>query len=203
MNNLRIESVKVDSLNLDPANARQHNQSNIEAISGSLKLFGQRKPLVITSDNFVVAGNGTLEAAKALGWDDIFIVRIPSDWTHEQIKAYALADNRTAEMAEWNPEILKDQLLELDAVGWDVSDFGFEALQPPSESDWAGALDSFGGEKGTIQQMTFTLHDTQIEELEKALKKSKSLGIFVETGNPNANGNALARIVQTFNGLDL
>lgn len=203
MNSLRIESVNISSLVLDPTNARKHNPANLKAISGSLKLFGQRKPLVVTGANIVVAGNGTLEAAKALGWSEIAIVRTPIDWTHEQVKAYALADNRTAEMAEWDAEILKDQMLELDAVGWDISEFGFEPLEPPTESDWSGALDSLGGEKQPIQQMTFTLHDTQIEELKNALIKSKSLGPFLETGNPNDNGNALARIAETFNGLNL
>lgn len=136
MNHLRLETVKITSLILDPTNARQHNQGNLDAIKGSLKLFGQRKPLVVTQSNMVVAGNGTLEAAQNLGWDEIAIVRTPSEWTHDQIKAYALADNRTAEMAEWNTDILKDQMLELDAVGWDVSDFGFEPLQPPSDPNF-------------------------------------------------------------------
>lgn len=136
MIDLRMETVKISSLVLDPTNARIHSQSNLDAICGSLKLFGQRKPLVITAGNIVVAGNGTLEAAKSLGWDEIAIVRTPIDWTHEHIKAYALADNRTAELAEWDAEILKDQMLELDAVGWDVADFGFEPLNPPTNPEF-------------------------------------------------------------------
>lgn len=134
MNKLRIETVNISSLVLDPTNARAHNQPNLDAISGSLKLFGQRKPLVVTGANIVVAGNGTLEAAKSLGWTEISIVRTPIDWTPEKVKAYALADNRTAEMAEWDSKILAEQLLELDAVGWDVSEFGFEPLEPPTDS---------------------------------------------------------------------
>jgi site-specific DNA-methyltransferase (adenine-specific) len=55
---------------------------------------------------------------------------VPQDWTAEQITAYALADNRTAELAEWDSKILADQLLELDAVGWDIAEFGFEQLNP-------------------------------------------------------------------------
>ena len=131
MSNLRIESVLISSLSFDTTNARRHDAKNLASIEGSLRLFGQRKPIVVTGANVVVAGNGTLEAAKSLGWSEISVVRIPNDWTAEQVKAYALADNRTAELAEWDAKVLADQLIELDAVGWDVAEFGFDALEPP------------------------------------------------------------------------
>jgi hypothetical protein len=135
MSNLRIESVLISSLSFDTTNARRHDAKNLASIEGSLRLFGQRKPIVVTGANVVVAGNGTLEAAKSLGWSEISVVRIPNDWTAEQVKAYALADNRTAELAEWDAKVLADQLVELDAVGWDVSEFGFDALEPPVDLD--------------------------------------------------------------------
>ena len=135
MNQLRLETVLISSLSLDPSNARKHDAKNLASIAGSLKLFGQRKPIVVSGANVVVAGNGTLEAAKSLGWSEISVVRIPNDWTAEQVKAYALADNRTAELAEWDAKVLADQLIELDAEGWDVSEFGFDALEPPIEFD--------------------------------------------------------------------
>jgi site-specific DNA-methyltransferase (adenine-specific) len=96
-----------------------------------LKLFGQRKPLTVTPDSIVVTGNGTLEAAKSLGWTEIAIARTPVGWSWEQIRAWALADNRTAELAEWDDKVLADQLLELDANGWELEQLGFESLQPP------------------------------------------------------------------------
>jgi hypothetical protein len=131
MTDLRIETVNIDTLTFDPTNARKHDAKNLEAIAGSLRLFGQRKPIIVTPDNIVVAGNGTLEAAQKLGWTEIAISRTPIGWTWDQIKAYALADNRTAELAEWNAEVLKEQMLELDAVGWELQEFGFAELQPP------------------------------------------------------------------------
>ena len=138
MNDLRIETVEISSLTFDPTNARKHDGKNLDAIVGSLKLFGQRKPIVVTPDNIVVAGNGTLEAATKLGWTEIVIARTPIGWTWDQIKAFALADNRTAELAEWDDKILADQLLELDANGWALEEFGFEALEPfpyPDENE--------------------------------------------------------------------
>ena len=142
MNELRLTAVAIDSLTNDPANARKHDEINIEAIKASLKLFGQRKPLVVTADNIVLAGNGTLEAAKRLGWDKVTITRTPADWSYEQCRAFALADNRSAELAVWEDERLKNQLLELDAEGWELVDLGFPSLEPPSPSSFLNGLDN-------------------------------------------------------------
>jgi ParB-like chromosome segregation protein Spo0J len=133
MENLRIETIAVSQLVFDPTNARKHDKKNLDAIKGSLDLFGQRKPIVVTPDNVVVAGNGTLEAAKSLGWTEIEVAQVPTHWTWEQQRAYALADNRTAELADWDSDKLAAQLLELDAVGWELDNVGFEKLQPPTE----------------------------------------------------------------------
>ena len=126
---LKIESVLIDSLKPDPSNARKHDENNLSAIAGSLNRFGQRKPIVVTNEGIVIAGNGTFEAAKSLGWSKIEIVRAPSDWSADQLKAFALADNKTAELAAWNPEVLNAQLRELEACGFEVRDFGFELVE--------------------------------------------------------------------------
>ena len=128
---MNIETLRIADLTPDPQNARQHDDKNLKAIMGSLKEFGQRKPIVITEAGTIVAGNGTVEAAKRLGWLDIEVVRVPSDWTDAQVKAFAIADNRTAELANWNQEVLTSQLLELEAEGWELSEFGFEPLEMP------------------------------------------------------------------------
>ena len=147
MNDLRVVKVKIDSLLFDPDNARKHSMKNIDSIAGSLKRFGQRKPLVVTGANIVIAGNGTLEAAKKLGWSEIVVAYVPSDWTFEQARAYALVDNRTAELAEWDADKLAMQLIELDSVGWELDDVGFEKLEPPTnelkdkKSNWVDCDD--------------------------------------------------------------
>ena len=133
MNDLRTVKVNIDSLRLDPDNARKHSDKNIDSIIGSLKRFGQRKPIVVTGANIVIAGNGTLQAAKKLGWSQIVVSYVPADWSFEQARAYALADNRTAELGEWDNDKLAMQLIELDSVGWELNDVGFEKLEPPTE----------------------------------------------------------------------
>ena len=130
---MKLETIKLTNLTPDPNNARQHDEKNLKAIEGSLSQFGQRKPIVIDQANVIVAGNGTVEAAKRLGWTEIQAVRVPADWDADRIKAFALADNRSAELANWNPEVLTSQLVELEAVGFDVAEFGFEIEQPKLE----------------------------------------------------------------------
>jgi len=128
---MKIERIKLAELRHDDQNARTHDQANLKAIAGSLEQFGQRKPIVITQDNKVVAGNGTLTAAKLIGWTEIDCVRVPADWTADQIKAYALADNRTAELAQWDEQVMAAQLLDLQEAGFDIEAFGFELVNPP------------------------------------------------------------------------
>jgi ParB-like chromosome segregation protein Spo0J len=135
MTAMSIEQVSISSLQADPENARVHNKKNIDAIKGSLELFGFVKPLVVWGDNVVIAGNGTLEAAKEIGLKEIPIRRVPKEWTWEKAQAFALADNRTGELADWDPEILKNVLIELDSQGWSVDNFGFDALQPPTNPE--------------------------------------------------------------------
>lgn len=126
---MKIETLEIAKLTPDPNNARKHDETNLKAIEASLREFGQRKPIVITEDGVIVAGNGTIAAAQNLGWEKIDVVRIPKDWSEDRIKAFALADNRTAELADWNSQVLSAQLLELHEADFDVEAIGFELPQ--------------------------------------------------------------------------
>ena len=115
---MNIETVPIDAISPDPSNARRHPQRNLEQIKASLRRFGQQKPIVVDATNTVRAGNGTLMAAKALGWKTISIVR--SDLAKTELTAFAIADNRTAELAEWDAEILSATLADPE-----IGDVGF------------------------------------------------------------------------------
>ena len=126
----------IAQLKLDPSNARKHSQRNLDAIAASLEKFGQVRPIVVHRGT-VIAGNGTVQAAKSIGWSDIAIIEVPDSWDADQAKAYALVDNRTAELAEWDEPVLAGQLIELDTAGWDVSALGFDVPQESMEPDLA------------------------------------------------------------------
>lgn len=102
----------ITKLKADPKNARQHDEINIEAIKGSLARFGQQKPVVIRADGTIVAGHGLVMAAQALGWAQVACVT--TDLTDEKvIQAYALADNKTGELSDWNSKTLAQVLDEM------------------------------------------------------------------------------------------
>jgi hypothetical protein len=122
---MKLETLPIKELTPDPKNARKHDDENLRILAESLKKFGQRKPIVITQAGQVVAGNGTLEAAKKLGWLEIEVVRVPTDWTPEMIRAFAIADNRTAELSEFDRVILTEQLVELKEADFDLKALGF------------------------------------------------------------------------------
>jgi DNA modification methylase len=112
---LQTEVVPIDSVRPDPKNARKHNKRNIEAIKSSLLEFGQRKPIVLDDAGIVRAGNGTLAAAAELGWSHIAVSRgafrpepLKKAFRGDQAVAYAIADNRTAELAKWDKDVLAE-----------------------------------------------------------------------------------------------
>jgi DNA modification methylase len=109
---LRSLAVPIDSIDLDPANARKHPTENIEAIRASLRVYGQRKPIVVNRRTGTVeAGNGTLAAAKMLGWKYIAVVFVDDD--SMTATGFAISDNRTAELAEWDQAALEATLRSL------------------------------------------------------------------------------------------
>ena len=108
---LRIEQVPLASLVLDGANTRRHDGRNLEAIQASLSAFGQQKPIVVDAADKVIAGNGTVWAARALGWSSIAVVR--TSLNGAEAIAFAIADNRTAELAEWDDAALAATLAAL------------------------------------------------------------------------------------------
>ena len=155
---MKLETVLIKSLTPDPENARKHSQKNIDAIAGSLTTFGQRRPIVVWGE-IIIAGNGTVEAAKSIGWDKIEIARVPEDWTHDQARAYALADNRTAELAEWDSESLLDILSGLNDELVTATGFTSEEIEdltkiwgePPNLDDLAEDFSSIDNESGLIK----------------------------------------------------
>lgn len=121
---MKIESIAISRLHLDPSNARKHSEKNLSAIKGSLVKFGQQKPIVVDENYVVVAGNGTLEAAKALGWDKIDVVQ--TDLTGIDKTAFALADNKTTDLSEWDDDVLDQTLKQLAALDFDIEAIGFD-----------------------------------------------------------------------------
>ncbi len=136
-----VEYVPIDSIEFDVKNARLHKKG-IKELEESLKEFGQRKPLVVWH-GIAIAGNGLLEAAAGLNFTEIAIARTPDDWTEEKARAFALVDNRTAELSEWNLAVVTDQLFNLP-FDWDSLGFANFNLPKTVSFDVSPQLDKTG-----------------------------------------------------------
>lgn len=189
---LKTVQIEISKVSNDPANVRTHSKKNIDAIRASLKRFGQQKPIVIDSDNIVRAGNGTLEAAKELGWKYISVVI--SDLEPSELTAYAIADNRTAELADWDLEDLDKQLQSLES---DLATVAYDDFEYAPDINEVEAPVLPDGDKPPFEQMTFTLHDEQAVIVKDAMGKAAGLGPFGGE-NQNKNGNAIARVAEIF-----
>jgi len=141
---MKSEQVAIESLSQDPANVREHDQRNIDAIKASLLRFGQQKPIVVDSDGVVIAGNGTLGAAKLLGWEKIAVVRTSLEGA--EAVAYAIADNRSAELATWDETALALVLDQFDEPQLEAAGFSDEELGEMLER-----LDPTGGEVEEVE----------------------------------------------------
>jgi ParB-like chromosome segregation protein Spo0J len=169
---MKIEKRKVAELKHDSGNTRSHGGVSLEAIKTSLEKFGQQKPIVITADGSVVAGNGTLSAAIELGWQKIGVV--VTELEGDDLPAYSIADNRVAELAEWDYPTLKEAIgslqdsdFELDSLGFSESELApllAESFEPPD-------VEAFGDEQ--IRLVRIALTPEQYETACKGIGKIK------------------------------
>ena len=126
---LTIVEKRIEELQPYEHNPRK-NDAAIEAVAASIQEFGFKVPIVIDSAGVIVAGHTRLKAAKLLGLSYVPCI-IADDLTEEQIKAFRLADNKTAELADWDEELLKDELAALSEI--DMTLFGFEIEEADPE----------------------------------------------------------------------
>ncbi len=124
----KIEMLATTDLIPYANNARTHSEEQIEKICRSIEEFGFINPVLIDEKQMIVAGHGRVMAAKKLGMDKVPCLRI-TGLTETQIRAYILADNKLAEDAGWDDEILKIELGELIDLDFDITIAGFDFEQ--------------------------------------------------------------------------
>jgi len=195
----------IKDLKSDHKNARKRTDRSAKLIAESLQRFGAARSIVIDEDNRILAGNGTIEGAKAAGIKNVRVIETDgteiiavkrTGLTEDEKIGLALADNRTSDLSDWDKDMLQQLSEEHDIAPWfEAEDLNGIIGDTVSEIEMP---DLPSGDREPIQQMTFTLHDDQAEIIKEALAKAKDMGSFVDTGNENSNGNALARVAELF-----
>ena len=185
---MKIEQVATADLILYEKNPRKNDKA-VGAVASSIERFGFRVPIVVGKNKVVVAGHTRLKAAQKLGLEAVPCI-VAEDLTDEQLKAFRLIDNKTAELATWDMEKL---IAELDTLSSDLSK-DFYQLNPTPEK--ITLPDNSVNEKREYESMEFTFSAAEKTTVDLAIAAVLSEGVKETYGNPNRKSNALYEIVR-------
>ena len=121
---MKIEELSLSEITPYEKNPRR-NDNAVEYVAESIRQFGFKVPLVIDENGVIVTGHTRYKAAQQLGLKTVPCIRA-TDLTPEQIKAFRLADNKVAEFASWDFELLQEELSGLEEIGVDLGSLGFD-----------------------------------------------------------------------------
>ena len=134
----KIELWNLERLIPYDKNAREHSTEQVAQIAASISEFGFLNPILVDSNDGIVAGHGRLSAAKELALDVVPVV-VLDHLTENQKKAYVLVDNKLAENATWNEDLLAEEIIKLNLQDFDLNILGWteEELKSLQEDGWA------------------------------------------------------------------
>ena len=119
---MKVKNLAIEKL-VPYENNPRNNEAAVDYVANSIKEFGFQVPIVVDKDNVIVAGHTRYKAAQKLGLTEVPVV-VAEDLTPKQIKAFRLADNKTAEKASWDFEKLTDEIADLE-LDFDLTSLGF------------------------------------------------------------------------------
>lgn len=214
---MTVKPSTIDQFRPQRANRNKHKERGMGALEASMRKLGYVAPMTAAADGEIIDGSARLETSIIVFNDDVLVVHhdgtkpvimvrddIPNADTPEA-RQIAIAANRIASInLEWDVEgLLADAQSGLDLSGLfsqSELDEMLAGVTMPDGNDWG---EGFAGlptdDKAPFQQMTFTLHDSQAEQVKRAIGiAGKMGGEFVGSPNQNSNGNALSLICETF-----
>lgn len=129
-NKIKVVMMKISDLK-DYENNPRKNDKAVDAVANSIHSFGFKVPVIIEPDGTIIAGHTRVKASKKLGIEEIPCI-VADDLTEDQVKAFRVADNKTAELADWDMDKLID---ELKGIEMDMEQFGFDDLEKLLDRD--------------------------------------------------------------------
>lgn len=157
---MQIQQVPLASIIPYPNNARTHGTAQIELLAGSIQEFGFDQPIVLDSNNVIVKGHGRYQAAKRLGLETVPAI-VVEDLSPAQVRASRIADNRIAELSNWDRELLESEIDILIEDGFDVSLLGFgdedDMNLPGDEEEPEDELSEIEDELNSVQDDRYPL----------------------------------------------
>lgn len=158
---MTVKEIKLTELKEYENNPRINDKA-IEAVANSIKNFGFKVPIIVDKDNVIVAGHTRKRAAYMLGLETAPCI-VADDLTPEQIKAFRVADNKTAELADWDFDKLETELEQLADIDFDMSQFGFDLSE--------------------FQNQQVDITEDEIPEVDEEAEPTTKLGDIYRLGN--------------------
>lgn len=131
---MQIEKVDIDKLRPFEGNPKRHPKEQLDKIVRSFSEFGWTNPFLVTRDNMIIAGHARVEAARKAGIKQVPVIYLPFDG--KKAMAYAVADNKLAELAEWDFTKMADLMTELDDGDFDLELTGFDMSEIEEIMNW-------------------------------------------------------------------
>lgn len=173
--NLNVKMMPIGDVVPYEKNPRLNDQA-VDAVASSIREFGFKVPIVVDGKGVVVSGHTRLKAAKALGLDEVPVI-VADDLDDTKIKAFRLADNKVAELADWDESLLIKELEELTDLDYDMGQFDFELDLDDADGADENGSDDIGDIPDNINVMeTFALNVIVKDEAEQAELYEEMLG---------------------------
>lgn len=183
---MNIIKMKVEDL-IPYVNNPRNNENAVDKVASSIAEFGFKNPIIIDKNNVVINGHTRLLASKKLGLKEVPVIKA-DDLTEAQVKAFRITDNKTSEYAEWNEELLKLELeqleemdFDLDELSIDYSDFDLDIKLEDVEFDNKDKIEPLSLVDKFIVP-PFSILDTKQGYWQDRKRKWKALGIKSEVG---------------------
>ncbi len=173
---MTIKEIRITDLKPYENNPR-NNDTAVEAVANSIREFGFKVPIVIDKNNVIVAGHTRWKAANMLGLDKVPCI-VADDLTDEQIKAFRLADNKTAELAEWDFEKLETELAQISIY---MGQFGFDELEEPNFDELEN--DSLGMDDKVTVKIVFANNAEWLKHEDELRRFAEKYNADIVVGN--------------------
>lgn len=197
-----VRVAPISELVPDPSTLRVRDARAVDTLAASLRELGAGRSVVVDKNGTVLAGNGTLEAAKSAGIEEVIIVETNGrqlvvvkrpDWSPEQALAYAIADNRTGDLSKFDYEGLGAALSSLQSAQIHVVGFDPGELEMLLSAEWRPTetvpVDSYTRSPPTAKDLVLTIDAEHAEEISAAIQRERAAGALTDSA-------ALVRLVR-------